>query len=210
MCCLKKVCHGCVLAAANHGMRDCPFCRTPRPEEDSQIIAMIQKRVAKGDPVAFFALGIQYQVELYGLEKDVTRVVELYERAAERGVKVAHYNLGVLYNEGTDVEKDVAKVIRHYEAAAMLGDVYARLNLGYEETRAGNRDIALQHCMISANLGDQDSLKIVKKFFMNGHATKADYAEEALRGYQNATEEMSSPDRDEAKELGLGTVFNLY
>ena len=35
---------------------------------------------------------------------------------------------------------------------------------------------------------------------MKGLATKDDYAE-ALRGYQNAVEEMSSPDRAEAKSL---------
>ena len=202
MCCLKKVCHGCVLAAANHGMRDCPFCRTPRPEEDSQIIAMIQKRVAKGDPVAFFALGIQYQVELYGLEKDVTRVVELYERAAELGVKEAHFNLGVLYAEGKEVEKDLVKAFQHYEAAAMFGDVDARYNLGCEEEDAGNYDLALQHWMISAKLGREKSLNCIKFMFMNGFATKADYAA-ALRGYQSAIEEMSSHERDEVIKVGI-------
>ena len=38
---------------------------------------------------------------------------------------------------------------------------------------------------------------------MNGLATKADYAA-ALRGYQNAVDEMESPDRVEAKALGSG------
>ena len=127
--------------------------------------------------------------------------IELYERAAELGVKDAHYNLGCLYDFGKDVEKDTAKSLRHYEAAAMCGEVDARHNLGYMENRAGNYDLALRHWMISATLGLEQSLNMVKSFFKKGLATKADYAA-ALRGYQNAIEEMSSSDRDEAKTLG--------
>ena len=50
----------------------------------------------------------------------------------------------------------------------------------------------------AAKLGHENSLTSVKSFFMNGLATQADYAA-ALRGYQNAVEELSSPDRAEAK-----------
>ena len=131
------------------------------------------------------------------MEKDMTRAVELYERAAELGVKVAHCALGCLYNEGTDVEKDTDEAIRHYETAAMLGHVSSRYNLGCEEENAGNCDLALQHWVIAAKLGHEKSLNGVKKMFMKGLATKADYAE-ALWGYQSAAEEMRSPDRDEA------------
>ena len=128
----------------------------------------------------------------------MTRAVELYGRAAELGLKGAHNNLGVLYDEGEDVEKDMDKAIRHYEAAAMCGHVSARFNLGCMEGRAGNYELAQQHMMISAKLGHEKSLNIVKSLFMDGLATKSDYAA-ALRGYQNSIKEMSSPDRDEAK-----------
>ncbi|EJK65611.1 hypothetical protein THAOC_13511 [Thalassiosira oceanica] len=148
----------------------------------------------------FYFLGSQHVYGLYGLAKDVTRAVELYERAAELGVKEAHYNLGVTYNEGTDVEKDTAKAFRHFEAAAMSGDVYSRFNLGAAEYNAGNYDLALQHWMIAAKLGHEDSLDEVNAFLIDGDATRAHYAA-ALRGYQNAIEGMSSPDRDEAKNV---------
>ena len=123
-------------------------------------------------------------------------------------MKEAHFSLGCLYEKGTDVEIDMAKALQHYEAAAMCGHVDARSNLVYEEHRAGNYDLALQHLMISATLGDESSLKNVKIIFMNGLATKADYAA-ALRGYQNAVEEMSSPDRAEAKSLGLDEIKKI-
>ena len=73
-------------------MIDCPFCRTPAPER-SQNLAMIRKRVDAGDPTAIYSLGTKYEHGEYGLKKDVTRAVELYERAAEVGVKEAHHNL---------------------------------------------------------------------------------------------------------------------
>ena len=73
---------------------------------------------------------------------------------------------------------------------------------------AENYDLALQHFLISAMLGHKGSLDNVKVFFMNGHATKADYAA-ALRGYQNAVEEMSSPDRAEAKSLGHDEITSM-
>ncbi|EJK56063.1 hypothetical protein THAOC_24118 [Thalassiosira oceanica] len=161
-CCMKLVCDGCTFAARKRGMWDCPFCRTPTPDKE-QALAMIQKRADKGDPVAMYNLGTKYHFGQYGLVKDVTRAVELYERAAELG----------------EVEKDMAKAIRHYEAAAMGGD----------------------HMMMSVKLGDDDSLGNVKRLFMAGLATKDDYAS-ALRGHQSAIEEMSSPDRAEAKEFG--------
>ena len=200
-CCMKLVCNGCTAAAWKRDMRDCPFCRTPRPDV-SQGLAMIQKRADAGDPLAIFNLGNSNRYGLLGLEKDEARAVELYECAAELGSKDAHYSLGVLYMKGTGVEKDMAKAIRHWEAAAMCGHVFARFNLGSVEYEAGNFDLALQHYLISAKLGHEGSLDNVKVFFKKGWATKADYAA-ALRGYKNAVEKMKSPDRDEAQRFGM-------
>ena len=200
VCCMKLVCKGCVLAARNRGMRGCPFCRTPRPEGDSQTLARIEKRVDAGDPMAMWHLGNQYADGDCSLQKDVVRGIELYERAAELGVKEAHFSLGCLYEEGTDVEKDAAKAIRHYEAAAVKGDVLSRHNLGCLEYRAKNQDLALQHFRIAAKLGYQRSLDNIKGLFMDGLATKADYAE-ALRGHQSAAKEMRSTDREDAALL---------
>ena len=61
--------------------------------------------------------------------------------------------------------------------------------------------------MISAKMGDQDSLNHIKKVFKQGHATKAQYAE-ALMGYHDAVEETKSPQREEAKLLGA-SHFNF-
>ena len=84
---MKLVCNGCILAAVKRGMRDCPFCRTPRPKEDSQVLAMIQKRVDACDPMAIYHLGDKYVVGHKGLEKDLTRAVDLYERVLPSSVR---------------------------------------------------------------------------------------------------------------------------
>ena len=202
-CCMKEVCNGCTLAAVKRGMSDCPFCRAPMPlTQSSQTLAIVKKRVGKDDPVAIWQLGNKYQFGQLGLEKDVTRAIELYERAAELGVKEAHFALGVLYHGGKEVEEDMDKAFCHYETAAMSGYVLARYNLGLLDYKAGHCDLALQHWMISAKLGCEKSLDKIKSFFIKGLATKADYAA-ALRGYQSAIEEMSSPDRDEAIKAGF-------
>ena len=122
MCCMKEVCNGCVLAAVKRGMSDCPFCRTTRPDK-SQVLAMVRKRVDAGDPVAIWFLGSKYRFGEYGLEKDFTRAVDLYERAVELGLKEAHFNLGVLYDNGTDADKDTTRlsdITRRQRCVAML------------------------------------------------------------------------------------------
>ena len=57
--------------------------------------------------------------------------------------------------------------------------------------------IALKHYMIAVGLGDNDSLKKIREFYVNGHATKDDYAK-ALRSYQKYIDGIKSPQRDEA------------
>ena len=85
----------------------------------------------------------------------------------------------------------------------MKGDVESRHNLGFVEYNENkNYDLAVQHWMISAKMGDQDSLNAIMKMFMKGQVTKSQYAE-ALLGYRDAAEEMKSPQREEAKRLGV-------
>ena len=52
----------------------------------------------------------------------------------------------------------------------------------------------------------ETSLDFIKDMFMNGVATKAQYSE-ALRGYQDAVEEMKSPQREEAKRIGINNRY---
>ena len=201
-CCMKSLCNGCHLEADKRGMiENCPFCRTPPPDSDEAQIERIQDRVKANDPEAILDLGFCYRDGDHGLEKDMPRAVELFERAAALGLKDAHRELGIIFDEccaDEGIGKDMIRAVKHYEIAAKQGHVSARHNLGIYEHNSGNYGPALKHWMISAKLGHLGSLDEIKDMYTEGLASKCDYAE-ALRGCHDAVKEMSSPERDEAK-----------
>ena len=201
VCCMKRVCSGCNYAAQKRGMSDCAFCRTPIPDNDADILAMVQARADKNDPEAINLLGGTYAHGGLGLQKDACRAVELWTEAAELGSVEALYNLGLLYYNGDGVKENKAKGVQFFERAAMQGHVQSRNNLGCDEGDKGNYDRAVRHLLISARMGHKGSVEMIKMLFMGGVATKEQYAQ-ALKGYQDAVEEMKSHDRDEAKRLG--------
>ena len=180
-------------------MVDCAFCRTPFPDNDSDRLAMIQARVEKKDAVAIDLLGQKYSFGSMGLKKDARKAAELWTKAAELGSIEALFNLGHVYLNGEGVQQDKAKGIQYFEKAAMQGHVASRHNLGENEVKSGNYDRAVRHFLISAKLGYEDSVENIKEMFKVGLVTKEMYAQ-ALRGYQDAVEEMKSPERDEAKK----------
>ncbi|EJK63598.1 hypothetical protein THAOC_15732, partial [Thalassiosira oceanica] len=206
VCCMKMVCNGCCImtSAQGHGTDfiDCPFCRTPEPENDDEILGMIKKRVAARDPVAIHHLGDQYQSGLLGLEMSLPRAFELWTEAAELGSLRALFKLGVSYYHGTatGASQDKEKGIRYWESAAMQGDISSRHMLGEVELENGNYERAVRHFMISANMGEKASLDLIKNLFAGGHATKHQYAE-ALKGYQDAVGETKSTQRNIAMRL---------
>ena len=130
------------------------------------------------------------------------KAVELYTEAAELGSIEALYNLGTAYRLGNGVQQDKAKAAEYFKKAVMQGHVESRFNIGNNEVRKGDYDRAVRHYLISAKMGDKNSLDAIKKGFMAGLVTK-EQCDEALKGYQDAMEEMKSHDRDEAKRLGI-------
>ena len=199
ICCMKRVCNGCCVAMKLRGMGGiCPFCRTPAPKDNESSLAMAKKRIDAGDAEATNYLAKQYYHGILGLlEKDVNRAFELWTEAAELGSVEAHFGLGCFVY---DAKQDRAGAAVHLQLAAMAGHAESRHNLGSDELDKGNYHLATKHFLISAKLGLQDSLDIIKKLFTHGHATKAQYAE-ALKGYGNAVEETKSHQREEAKTL---------
>ncbi|EJK43963.1 hypothetical protein THAOC_37543 [Thalassiosira oceanica] len=200
-CCMKRICAGCHFAAQKRGIDDCPFCRTPLPDSDADMLAMTRARVAKKDPTAILTLGQKYFFGDLGLQKDMKKSIELLTEAAELGSIEALYCLGLEYSKGGVVQRDEVKAAEFWTKAAMQGHAQSRNNLGCYEGQKGNYDRALKHLLISARMGHKDSLENLKKFFKAGLATKQQYAD-ALKGYQQAVEETKSHDRDEAKRLG--------
>ncbi|EJK52209.1 hypothetical protein THAOC_28547, partial [Thalassiosira oceanica] len=177
----------------------------PGTRAKAEALTLIQARVDKKDPEAINFLGDQYSNGWLGLEKNALRAVELWTEAAAIGSADACFGLGLAYACGDDVEQDVERGTRFYEKAAMLGHVQARHNLGCYECGRGNSYRAVRHFLISAKMGYALSLELIKVMSTQGHATKSQYTE-ALKGYQDAIEEMKSPDREEAETSP--TIFN--
>ncbi|EJK58158.1 hypothetical protein THAOC_21740 [Thalassiosira oceanica] len=172
------------LMASGHERQE--LDRTNLPADDASLHAMIQKRVDRGDAEAVTLLGNKYHFGLLGLAKDVFRSIELWTEAADHG------SINALYALGHSITMQ----------AAMKGHVMSRYNLGAVEYNNGHYEVAVQHYMISAKMGHEESLNGIKSMFKEGHATKAQFAE-ALLGNRDAMEEMRSPQREEAKRLGL-------
>ena len=198
-CCGKIVCSGCCHAPVydNHGNiitnKKCPFCRTPDPASEKEMIERNKKRMEVGDPYAFFVMGNAYYYGLYGLPLDSAKAVDFWQKAG----KFRYTNIGYAYSNGIGVERD-EKLARHYlELAAMEGIVAARHNLGVDEDDAGNYDRALKHYMIAVRGGFTHSVKNIQHMYKNGHATKDQYAN-ALRSHQACLVEIKSDQRDKA------------
>ena len=201
-CCMKRICNGCNVASQKRGRSDCPFCRTPLPKYDAGKLAMIMTRVKKKDPEAIDHLGeIYYHGMMPGLlQMDMQKAVGLWEEAAELGSIGALYNLGTAYYFGNGVQENKAKGAQFWTKAALQGCGAARYIIGIIEGGHGNYDSAVRHFLIAAKMGSKGSVEKIKEMFMEGFATKGQYAQ-ALSGYQDAVEESQSQDRDEAKRV---------
>ena len=198
-CCGKIICCGCIHAVKirDGGVSLCPFCRTPAPTSDEEMIKHYKKRVEVDDAEAIYNLGCCYSDGELGLPQDHAEALELWHRASDLGHATSYYNIACAYDLGDGVERDEKKAVLYYELAAMGGHVNSRYNLGVLEKRAGNMNRALKHYMIAVSFGDNGSLEVIKEMFMNKYATKDDYAK-ALRVYQAYLNDIKSPQRDEA------------
>ena len=197
-CCSKIICRGCSHANQKReneaGLeKRCVFCREPLPESQEEANQRRTERIKKNCPVAMCEFGKnRYD------DGDYDTSLHYFVKAAELGNAEAHFRLSFMYMNGEGVEKDTIKEIYHLKEASIAGHHMARHNLGVAEAMNGKFDRAVKHVTIAANLGYQDSLKVLRKLYVDGHASKEDYAT-ALRGYQAALDAAKSAERDEAE-----------
>ncbi len=195
-CCSKLICIGCCYAALDEPLDvRCPFCRVPAPKTDEEMKQNRMKRVEANDPLELSQIGDKCL-----LGGDYEKAFEYLSKAAGLGNMDAHYNLSVMYQEGTGVKKDLKKEMRHLEEAAIGGHPVARYNLGVHEDRRDNPERAVKHFVISAKLGYDGALEAIKKWFADGFVSKEDY-EAALRGHQAAVDATKSLQRDVAQKF---------
>ena len=205
-CCSKLVCKGCAVANFRRLKEErlehtCPFCRdvTGKNGHNQKMMKRVQeemmKRVQANDPSAMCHMGVvQYE------EGNHVEALQYYSKAAKLGDVTAHYNASCMYNAGEGAEKDDKKRLHHLEEAAIGGHPGARYNLAHSEASRGRKDRALKHLIIAANLGDDKSIQLLKKFYADGHMSKEDFAS-ALRAHKAAVDATKSPQRDVAEAV---------
>ena len=198
-CCGKTICCGCIHAVAlrDEDEQKCPFCRSPAPDTDEEIIKRVKKRMEMNDAEALYNMGCSYAGGLYGIPHDMDKAVKLWNLASKLSHTRACYNLGQAYLLGRGVERDMDKALHYWELAAMRGHADARQNLGGLEYQAGNMDRAVKHYIIAVSFGHTDCLHMMQSMYKGGTAKKDDYAK-ALRVYQACLNEIKSPQRNEA------------
>ena len=101
----------------------------------------------------------------------------LYEftLAAEKGLDLAQYNLGILYFTGQGVEKDTAEAFRWTEAAALQGHVAATFNLAslYHsgDGVAADNDKAVELFEGAARAGHASAAVVLANMYADGEIT---------------------------------------
>ena len=200
-CCGKFICKGCVLATSEQSVECplCPFCRTPIVHTQDEVRKQLEKRIELNDAQAIAVTGYDYALGTGGLQQNINKALELFQKATEYGSINAHDYLGTIYFSGDGVQVDEEKVNHHLEIAAIGGHVGARYNLGVvEEKNNGNHHRAVKHWIISATAGHDKSLKEVQNGYRLGLVTKDDF-EKTLRAHKKSKDELKSEWRDKAK-----------
>ena len=77
-CCNNFICKVCSIKCATIGRDDrCPLCRASCPASEAEYLAMLQKHVNRGDPVAQEVLSSLFEIGSMGLKKNAKRAVQL-------------------------------------------------------------------------------------------------------------------------------------
>jgi len=159
-CCGNVFCAECS-KKCKETSQNCPLCRVPAPKTEAEEFARLQLRVAKGDKVAQYILGVAYEFGRHGLKKSMKRAVKLYELSAALGHAGAQNNLGTCFYRGSGVKLDKKKALKYFKLACEQNYAEAQYNLGvmYYCGDGTERDVekALNFFELAAASGNPDA-----------------------------------------------------
>ncbi len=92
-------------------------------------IAMLQKRVNEGDPLAMLALGTMY-ASGNKVARDPVKALSLIQSAADKGLGAAQVYLGYIYGEGKLVPRNYELAVKWREEGASKGSADDKWSLG--------------------------------------------------------------------------------
>ncbi len=120
----------------------------------------LREAAEAGDSKAIFEIGSRY-ADGRGVESDMKKAAEWYEKSAELGFAPAQYRIGNIYEKGIGVTRDVAKAKVWYQLAAAQGNASAMHNLAVlfaaGADGVADNDSAARWFQQAAELGVKDS-----------------------------------------------------
>lgn len=126
---------------------------------------------------------------------------QIWEALAARGDAEAHFNLGLLYEDGLGIPVDIAQALAHYEAGARAGSGRAQYRLGLLYAAGGKvpRDPARARdwLQMASAQGDRDALRMLATLNEGSGVTSDPLAEadlaHAAGDYRRAADLLQGP-----------------
>jgi hypothetical protein len=197
ICCGKTVCGGCNYQhqAKCPDTSTCPFCRTPIPKSDEEVLAQLQKKADLKNANALRNLAINYG---FGkrMQVDQAKCIALYRESAGLGFPPSQHQLAVFYATGDmGLKQNKEEALKYFKRAAEGGHLISRYNLGCEEDENGDDVAAMRHWRLSASGGYRLSMHNLIVCFHDGLLHHANLAK-TLQAFYLARAEIKSEDRD--------------
>ena len=118
----------------------------------------------QGIPLAQFNVGLMYQ-NGHGVNKDIGKAVELFEKAAKNNDAAAKYQLGYLHSKGI-LNGGPEQVIYWYQQAAEQHYVLAKTSLGIIYVNQGNLQEAEKLLLSAAKAGDPRAMNYLAIIYL--------------------------------------------
>ena len=134
--------------------------------------------------------------------KGMSKTVERYHAAAERGCAAAQFELGMCYHRGEGGEKDMAQAVRWYVKAAEQGYAGVSFHLFEYDHRAAemekDKEKVFRACKRNPSLCVEDSF-VLGVCYHRGDGVEKDM-EQAIKWYRKAAEKGYAPAQYELGE----------
>ena len=177
------------------------------PVDHEQAFSYLQKASNCGHSESMCSLADRYSFGFEGVEKDLTKAVELYAEAASKGSVEAQTQMGWIYFEGLGqpVNKELAAY--YWQFAANRGDAVAQNNLAYlyekgEGVRQDDR-LCFDWLKKSAEQGFVDAQNELGELLMEGRGTEKNLA--LARGWFEKAAAQNCDDAIKNLERFFGT-----
>lgn len=125
----KRVASACTLLALGAILSGCPS-QPSETDTKSAALQSVRKLAEQGDARAQYLLGTAYS-NGDGVQMDLAKAAEWFEKAALQGDAEAQHRLGSAYSEGKGVTKDAARAFEWWQKAAAQGAASAQNSLGW-------------------------------------------------------------------------------